>query len=118
MTKVIYCNLSGLTALRLKATDWFTAAQLLLFHLFFNEMLEKSEYFPIPESGCVTMVKAVFHWKQETSLIDFNGPLHDDEPVMTQREIWKIIIITIIVITPHFARETGRKDIVAPKPSK
>lgn len=40
------------------------------------------------------------------------------ELVMTQREICKIIIIRVIVITPHFTRETGRKDIVAPKPSK
>lgn len=46
--------------------------------------------------------------------------LHDDEPVMTQKEIGKIIIIiiTIMVITPHFSREKGRKDIVAPKLSK
>lgn len=40
------------------------------------------------------------------------------EPVMTQREICKIIIISVIVITPHFTKEMGRKDIVAPKPSK
>lgn len=42
----------------------------------------------------------VFHWKQWSLLIDFNGSLRDDVPLMTYREVFRIIIISIIAITP------------------
>lgn len=62
-----------------------------------------SNLFPIYTSQAFapqTYTGFIFHWKQQAPLIDFNGSLCDDEPLMTWREVFKIIIISIIAITP------------------
>lgn len=54
-------------------------------------------YFSITDAAALTWF---FHWKQWGLLIDFNGSLRDDAPLMTNREVFRIIIISIIAITP------------------